>query len=88
MKRTEITLPDDLEEAPEAFRRDQPEPPSLASAAEDALREYLRHRGYLGRVRPLHITPAEEGSGSSDGSVNHDRYLAEDFYERKAGGSR
>lgn len=31
--------------------------------------------------RFLKITPAEKGSGLSDVSMNHDKYLAEDIYE-------
>lgn len=31
----------------------------------------------------LKITPAAKGSGLSDVSINHDKYLAEDEYERK-----
>lgn len=32
---------------------------------------------YTPAKRPLSITPAPEGSGQSDVSVNHDQYLAE-----------
>ncbi len=40
---------------------------------EDLTQEELDHSG-----RFLRITPAKEGSGLSDISINHDKYLAED----------
>jgi hypothetical protein len=41
-----------------------------------ALRQYLTARGYLGRRKPLRISPATRGSGRRDVSQAHDRYLA------------
>jgi hypothetical protein len=77
MKRATITLSADIEEALEAYRRDQEAPPALTSVAQAALREYLAERGYLPRARSLRITPAPKGSGKRDISVEHDRYFAE-----------
>lgn len=76
MKRATITVTDELEEALEAYRRDQEVPPGFTAVTQAALREYLMSRGYLPHTRPLRLTPAEEGSGHSDVSRNHDRYLA------------
>lgn len=70
-------MSDEVEEALEAYRRDQEVPPSLTALVEVALREYLSQRGYLASSRALRITPAENGSGRSDVSVEHDRYLTE-----------
>jgi hypothetical protein len=71
-------MSDDIEEALEAYRRDQEAAPTLTAVAEAALREFLSQRGYLASHRPLYITPAQRGSGHHDISVEHDRYLAEE----------
>jgi hypothetical protein len=76
MKRATITITDDLEAAVAAFQRDQEVPPALTAVAQAALREYLTERGYLSPRRALRVTPAERGSGASDVSEHHDRYLA------------
>jgi hypothetical protein len=47
MKRTSVTLADDVERALEAYRRDQDIPPRLVDVVQAALREYLTGRGYL-----------------------------------------
>jgi len=76
MKRATITMTDDLEAAIAAYQQDQEVPPALTAIAQAALREYLAERGYLSPRRALRITPAREGSGQSDISERHDRYLA------------
>lgn len=70
-------MTDDLEEALEEYRRDQEVPPGLTAVAQTALREYLMSRGYLPHARSLRLTPSQEGSGPSDVSREHDRYLAD-----------
>ena len=77
MKRATVTIPDDLAEAVENYASDQEAPPALTAIVQSALRQFLMERGYLGRRRPLHITPAKRGSGLRDVSQNHDRYFAE-----------
>ena len=79
MKRATITLPDELEEALEAYRRSQDVPLPLTALTQAALREYLEKRGYLSPSsgRTFGITPSERGSGMRDVSSEHDRYLAE-----------
>ncbi len=77
MKRTTVTLPDDLADAVESYARDQEAPPALTAVVQSALRQFLTQRGYLGRRRPLRITPARQGSGLTDVSREHDRYFAE-----------
>jgi len=80
MKRITVTLPDDLAQALTAYA--QAKGVSGTKVMETALREYLQNRQLLERdYQPAHtrirITPAEQGSGLNDVSVNHDRYLAE-----------
>jgi len=83
MKRVTITLQDDLAAALDRYREERglpSGPADLSALTEAALRQYLRHHGYLwpSDYRPLRITPADVGSGFSDVSINHDRYLYED----------
>jgi Arc/MetJ-type ribon-helix-helix transcriptional regulator len=47
MKRTSITIPDELEKALEDYRRDLEVPSALAAVVQAALREYLEKRGYI-----------------------------------------
>jgi hypothetical protein len=75
MKRATMTLPDDLAEAVDNYLQAQEAPPALTTLFQAALREYLRERGFLRPYKPLKIRPAKRGSGSSDGSINHDLYL-------------
>lgn len=79
MKRTTISLPDALQEDLEQYQHDQAARLPTSALIQAALREYLERRGY--RAPRQHggfrITPAAEGSGTSDGSSAHDRYVAE-----------
>ena len=75
MKRATVTFPDDLAEAVDSYLQAQEAPPALTTVVQAALREYLRERGFLRPYRPLKIRAAKHGSGSSDGSINHDHYL-------------
>jgi hypothetical protein len=77
MKRATITLTDELAAGVEEFVRAQDAPPAFTAIVQTALREYLRKRGFLRPYEPLKITPAAKGSGISDVSVNHDKYLTE-----------
>jgi hypothetical protein len=79
MKRTTITLADPIVAALESYRRDQEAQPPVSAIVEAALTEFLSRRGYGERsgASAFAITPAERGSGSSDGSAAHDRYVAE-----------
>jgi hypothetical protein len=47
MKRTSVTIADEVERALEAYGRDQDIPPRLVDVVQAALREYLAGRGYL-----------------------------------------
>jgi hypothetical protein len=76
MKRATMTLPDDLAEAVDNYLQAQEAPPALTTVVQAALREYLGERGFLRKRGPLKIRPAKRGSGRSDGSENHDLYLA------------
>jgi hypothetical protein len=53
-----------------------PEPTEVVKRTVE--KERLEGREYRPPVGPLQITPAEQGSGRSDVSINHDFYLAED----------
>lgn len=61
MKRITVTLPDDLARELETYLQ----------------RQQLLERDYQPAHRTIRITPAAQGSGVSDVSVEHDRYLAE-----------
>lgn len=74
MKRTTVTLPDDLAEAVEQYTHAQNVPPALTAVVQTALRAYLQERGFLRSYRPLKLEPLGN-SGRSDVSVNHDLYL-------------
>jgi hypothetical protein len=76
MRRATITLSDDIAEAVDEYLRAQEAPPALTTVVQAAMRQYLSERGFLRTYKPLKIRPAKTGSGSSDGSVNHDLYLA------------
>jgi len=76
MKTATMTLPDDLAEAVENYRASQEAPPALTTVVQAALRHYLGERGFLRTRRTFEITPARKGSGRSDVSQQHDRYLA------------
>ncbi|MGH9412867.1 MAG: hypothetical protein ACRD0Y_03915 [Terriglobales bacterium] len=76
MKRATITLPDELATAIDRYTRAQENPPPLTRLVQSALRQYLRERGYLRAPGRLRIRAAAKGSGYSDVSEKHDRYLA------------
>ena len=77
MKRATLSFPDDLAKATERYMASHEAPPSLTSVVQAALRQYLSERGFLRTKRAFSITPAERGSGRSDISQDHDRYLSE-----------
>lgn len=89
MKRATITIPDELQAELERYVQRQEAPPELTSVVQTALREFLERQKDIEtrEFRPFRITPAACGSGRSDISVNHDRYLAEDAYDDSFGNS-
>ncbi len=76
MRRSAITLPDDLANGVQAYVERQDVPPTLTSLVQAALREFLARRGAGGSRKVLQITPAMKGSGYRDISRRHDEYLA------------
>jgi metal-responsive CopG/Arc/MetJ family transcriptional regulator len=81
MKRVTVTLPDSLEQELDAYLAKQETPPSISTVLQVALREYLhsqrlREREYRPGRGVLKLPVAEEGSGKSDVSINHDKYFA------------
>jgi alpha-D-ribose 1-methylphosphonate 5-triphosphate synthase subunit PhnG len=81
MRRATITLSDGLDAELHSYLATQDAAPSLTALVEAALRRYLHEKRLEARQfrpaeQPLRITPAEPGSGASDASLDHDRYLA------------
>lgn len=73
-----ITLPDRLAEALDAYIRDQEISTSTTDIVQAALEQYLTEKGYLPNIKKhLRITPATDGTGYRDTSINHDSTLAE-----------
>lgn len=58
MKRTSISIDDDLEKALEDYRSDQEVPPRLVDVVQTALREFLAGRGY---ARASDASPRKPG---------------------------
>ena len=90
MKRTTVTIPDDLEEALSSYLREQDAPPSFTTLVQTALREFLQNRrlqerGYQPAKGPFHIDPLEEidGNGESDVSINHDAYFHDAYFDKR-----
>ena len=91
MKRTTITLPDELTEQLNAYLAQQPVPPSLTKVMQIALKKFLDEqelerelakRGYKAPSKwPVFFPVDEQGSGKSDLSINHDAYFAEGYKE-------
>jgi metal-responsive CopG/Arc/MetJ family transcriptional regulator len=82
MKRSTITLPDDLQAELDVYLAAQGPASSLNRLVEAALRRYLREqrleaRQFQPAAVPLRITPARRGSGIADTSLEHDRCLTE-----------
>jgi Arc/MetJ-type ribon-helix-helix transcriptional regulator len=76
MRRTTVTIPDELEAALDQYLQDQGVALQQTAVIQAAIRAYLQERGYLAPASPLRIRPAERGSGKPDTSTDHDRYLA------------
>ncbi|XGW00383.1 MAG: hypothetical protein ACAF41_15790 [Leptolyngbya sp. BL-A-14] len=68
-------LPDDLVQAITDYIQDQPTPTDVPDVLQAALQTFLTERGYLHSQKRLHVTPATQGSGYSDTSINHDHVL-------------
>ena len=55
---------------------------SSSNSQEDILSLFLKDRGISTQLKQgLHITPAQQGSGRSDISINHDRVISEQSKE-------
>jgi hypothetical protein len=70
-------LPDEIIEAIESYIQNQPDSPTLPTVVQAALQSFLTTQGYLPTApKRLRITPASQGSGYRDTSIEHDRVLA------------
>ena len=83
MRRITVTIPDDIEHELVEFQQAQEVPPAMAAIVVAALRQYLEQRdpwarrNYHPASEPFLVMPMVPGSGKSDISVNHDRYVAQ-----------
>jgi Arc/MetJ-type ribon-helix-helix transcriptional regulator len=79
VKRTTISLPDELEAALQRYRAEHEAQASVSAVAQAAIQEFLSRRGYgrPAKLKSFRITPAELGSGAADSSERHDAYFAE-----------
>lgn len=77
VKRTTVTLTNELEEALEAYREAQEVDLSTTAITQAALREFLSQRGFLRTRRTFWLTPSEHGSGDPHASRNHNHSVAE-----------
>ena len=84
VRRTTISLPDELQDALQRYRADREAEAPLSAVAQAAIREFLAKRGYLQEPgeTAFRITPAPAGSDASDVSANHNRYFAESVERR------
>jgi hypothetical protein len=81
MQSLNITLPDAIANALDAYISDQEVPLPANAIVETALKEFLSERGYLpAQQQSLRLTSAVKGSGFKDTSVNHDKILAEQAF--------
>lgn len=70
-------LPDHLAQAIADYIQDQTDPTDLPNVLQTALENFLTERGYLSQPKKcLRITPAEQGSGYHNTSIEHDQVLA------------
>ncbi|MEH2251487.1 hypothetical protein [Nostoc sp.] len=83
MQSFNITLPDAIANALNAYIKDQEVSIPANVVAETALEDFLCQRGYLHpRKQGLSLTPAPKGSGFQDTSLNHDKILAKQAFSQ------
>lgn len=75
----------DLSEAPRANHAEQDTRPAPWTLDEATLRQRLAEREYRPATEPFRFTSALIGSGFTDVSIEHDRYLAEAIYSDRHG---
>jgi metal-responsive CopG/Arc/MetJ family transcriptional regulator len=75
MRRINISLSNELFKALQKYLQQHPRM-SVMSVVEVALRQYLGEKRSRQARRTLKVTPSRRGSGRSDVSQKHDRYLA------------
>jgi hypothetical protein len=75
-RRATVAIGDQLQAELDSWLRQQDAQPSLTTVVQAALKEFLALHGLGTLPRKLHITPSKTGSGSPDGSIAHDLFLA------------
>ncbi|PZU92964.1 MAG: hypothetical protein DCE90_17310 [Pseudanabaena sp.] len=57
---------------------------SSSATVQKAIQQFLIQEGYLAKPKkPFRLSPATQGSGYTDTSINHDAVLAEFIYANK-----
>jgi hypothetical protein len=82
MQTLNLTLPDTLANALNSYIKDQENVLPANDIIENAIIEFLSQRGYLPPKKTINFTPATQGSGFLNTSVNHDQILAEQIYSQ------
>ena len=82
MQTLNVTLPDTLANALNSYIKDQENVLPANDIIENAIIEFLGQRGYLPPKKTINFTPATQGSGFLNTSVNHDQILAEQIYSQ------
>lgn len=80
MRRATVSIPDELREALEDYRRDLEFSPSMAAVIQAALGEYLRSRGYepSGTGKLKTVPPMYEEAPSVGGEKTASEIVVED----------
>jgi metal-responsive CopG/Arc/MetJ family transcriptional regulator len=81
MRQATVILSDELEKKVDTFLGGQESSSDFAALVEAALRRYLEdaewsRRGFTPPSKALAITPAAQGSGTTDTARHHDEVLA------------
>ena len=72
---TEVS--DEMLQAIESYIQNQPDALTFPAVVETALHSFLTLQGYFpSSKKRLRITPAEQGSGYTNTSIEHDRVMA------------
>ena len=83
MEQITIELPKSVSNELDTYAREHQI--SSSAIAQKAIEEFLLGQGYLSKpLKPFRLTPATQGSGYTDTSINRDAVLAEYTLLRKS----